>query len=455
MVWFRTKFQSCNRLGPSLVVAALLIPSICIGAQSGVSVSGGPETTPTQVWGHERLGWDQEANSAVELANYVFTALIDGRFPEALEDVRCASTLSVAGYECSSRLPRMAPGIHTIELSSRIAADQSSSPLSQPLSVNLLSTAAEATATSARARVVVDGVSIEELRPERDLSGAVTLAALPGGRVLIGERGGRISMIDGGRSSEAAHLRGVIRGERLELLSLAVDPSFSETRAVIAAYASDNGLIVARFSEANGVLVNHAVLRGGLPAPPGRAAAAVAIGPDRKIYLAIGADSEDGTPVRDAFAARIIRMNLDGSTPNDDLPAPVFAPGMPRPSSISWSRDGQMMWVVGMTQDRLEARAVNFALQNDPGTTAQSYAVPATPLADGRAGVAGRAGELVVVAENSRSLLRLVSDSDGTINTIEWLLRNQFNGIRAIAYSPDGELWVCSDRGLFLVTFQR
>ncbi len=443
------RFDHCR----SSWLAIIVMAGVVLFDVERVHAAEQSQSRPVAVWGHERLAWDQRAASSLDLGRMIFTAVIDNRFEEPLEGVVCSSTQSAAGYECSSRLPRMAPGTHSIELTARAEAetDRPASPLSLPLYVTLQSTAAIETPRSAG--IAVDGVEIQRVHVELPLSGVVAIAPLPDGRVFVGDRDGRIILTGGGRPTEAARLRNEARTERFELLALTLDPEFDSTRALYAIYVADAGTTLARLREANGVLVSHVVIRSGLPVSADRTFAAMGIGPDRKIYVALPGETE-GAARPDGFAGKILRMNLDGSTPDDRLPAPVFAEGIPRPVNLSWSADNRLMWLIGIEAGGLEIRALSFGSPS-PGATVQRYSVPAPSPADGRAHAAAANGEIVVAAKTG-SLLHIASDTDGSIRTIEWLLRNHPADVQAIGFRPAAhDVFVSSPLGVFRLVFTR
>jgi hypothetical protein len=74
-----------------------------------------PPPIAERITGAERLGWEQQAVDAVELAKLRFAIYVDGaRFD--LTDASCAKNPSAAGFSCRARLPPMAAGAHTLQL---------------------------------------------------------------------------------------------------------------------------------------------------------------------------------------------------------------------------------------------------------------------------------------------------------------------------------------------------
>jgi hypothetical protein len=68
--------------------------------------------------GTERIGWEQPAADAKELAKVGYVIYVDGT-RTALTEVSCATSptsTSPTAFACSARLPAIAPGDHTLEL---------------------------------------------------------------------------------------------------------------------------------------------------------------------------------------------------------------------------------------------------------------------------------------------------------------------------------------------------
>ena len=95
-------------------------------ACGGKSQPAPPATSPAPgqtVTANNRLGWDQAAADAVELAAIRYAVYVDGVRSE-LTDVSCATTTASNGkYECSARLPSMMPGPHLLELTAFVVVD--------------------------------------------------------------------------------------------------------------------------------------------------------------------------------------------------------------------------------------------------------------------------------------------------------------------------------------------
>ena len=119
-----------------IIVCGLAIISCGSSAPSPPSVDGptGVET----INGSERIGWDQSAADAVELATFGYAIYVDGARTDAT-NVMCGSSPAAPGFPCSAKLPAMMPGNHTLELTAFVNSGALlESPRSSPVRVNVV-----------------------------------------------------------------------------------------------------------------------------------------------------------------------------------------------------------------------------------------------------------------------------------------------------------------------------
>jgi hypothetical protein len=93
---------------------ALLVLCACGGTAPQPPIVTPPAGTET-INGSERIGWDQRAGDAAELAAIRYAIYVDGNRSE-LSGVTCAAAATATGYACSGRLPAMSAGTHTLEI---------------------------------------------------------------------------------------------------------------------------------------------------------------------------------------------------------------------------------------------------------------------------------------------------------------------------------------------------
>ena len=83
-------------------------------ATCGGSPSPPPSGAET-ITGTERFGWDQPAADAGELASFRYAFYVDDARLEAA-DVSCAPGPSSGRFACTSDLPTMSSGVHTLQV---------------------------------------------------------------------------------------------------------------------------------------------------------------------------------------------------------------------------------------------------------------------------------------------------------------------------------------------------
>jgi len=183
-------------------VSRLPIVVCCLAAIAcGKSSPAPPVVTPPAgtetITGTERIGWDQRAADAAELATIGYVLYVDGtRTP--LTAVTCSSEISASGFACNTRLPALSSGAHTLQLASFVT---DGAVLESERSAALRVTVTPQTSAALRPRAtpaspssqVWDGTSVEtldhvSLRVERvaeGLDAPTDLAFAPDGRMLV------------------------------------------------------------------------------------------------------------------------------------------------------------------------------------------------------------------------------------------------------------------------------
>ncbi len=173
------------------------------------------------------------------------------------------------------------------------------------------------------------------------------VAFLPGGRLLVTEKGGAVKIASGGTAREVGRFPVDARSEK-GLLGVAVDPAFEAT-ARLFFYVSfadaaggtdeDRNRVVSVRLGADGRIdsASQRVIVRGLKGPANHDGGALAIGPDGMLYVGVGdSGCNSGRPPEppveptNHFAScltngngKILRVALDGSVPHDDPLAAV------------------------------------------------------------------------------------------------------------------------------------
>src|SRR5580765_3941777 len=243
------------------------LPLVSCGAPSGTE----------KITGTERIGWDQQSGSSEELTTFRYLIYVDVNPTEA-QDVSCTATPGPAGYACSSRLPPMSAGQHSLSISSYITTDGNrlESPRSSSLLVVLIAQTTSSAASGSLTVTTTDGVRLAGAVVADGLSDPTDLAPAPDGRLFIAERNGRIRVFhDGGlQVGRGITLPETTTKDGQGLLALAVDPDYERNHFLYAVYTTVTGFRLARVRAVGDTLGDHAVLLDRIPSNQSQPAAA-------------------------------------------------------------------------------------------------------------------------------------------------------------------------------------
>ncbi len=448
------------RPAAAVLVAAFAVALSACEKKPPPTPTPGPDGVET-IRGTERLGWDQRAGDAAELATFRYAIYVDGARSE-LADASCGSSAGANGFACSGRLPSLTPGQHTLELAAFIVdgGNTLESSRSAPLRVTVTSVLAGARAGSLRAGnagTTSDGVPLRLDVVLQDLDEPSDIAFAPDGRLFVAERDAVVRVVDLRRGTQSASTieRGADGDRPVEILALALDRDFERTGHVFAALAervpadggpTRDGFAIVRYREVNGRLGERMVLLNGVPARADRAAAALGIGPDGRLYVALDDGGDARSPDDGAsLNGKLLRLNRDGTTP-DDQPAgtAVAFKGYRSPRALDWG-PGDVLWIADgapRTPERLRAGAgVSYALA--PNTD------PSDALFYRGEMFASFRGNLLVAAEGGSHLLRVRLDPRSPTRVIasERLLEG-VGPIRAVAAGPDGAIYIATQSSI-------
>jgi glucose/arabinose dehydrogenase len=445
------------------VVTALAAIPACGGSTTPPSTSD-PAGGGERISGRERLGWTQSAGDAEELASFRYAAYVDNTRVELA--ATCGG--SRGAFSCTSPMPPMNAGAHTIELVSFVVDNGAviESGRSAALHVTVTGATADApppmaNATSTRLLTTTDGAELRlSVLPEQ-VNAPTAFASAPDGRVFVSEREGRIRILRGEAldPEPAVVIDDVLVTDTSEggLLALALDAQFERTHLLYAVYTvlareGSRQFRLVRFREVGDRLGERVVLLDGIPAGP-RPSAALGTGPDGRLYVAFDASPRTGrTAALASYSGKVLRLNTDGTTPEDQRTGPVFATDFQSPRGLDWHPSTGALWVADVKRrDLEELRVVDSTSSAPPRRIPLPGGTGAAALAFYRGTLLPTFdGDLFVAAEEGRHLLRLRLDprDPATIVSSERLLQDLDSPIRAVSVTADGTLYVATDQAV-------
>lgn len=461
---------------PRLRLATLFGCAAALVLSQGCGRSDRPSDSAGVVTGSARIGWDQPAADAEELATLRFVMYVDGTRNE-LTGATCAPPATDAGFPCSSPLPAMTPGQHTIQLASYVQAGTIiESGKSEPLVIivagssltsgvtvaaPVLSVPASPSAPAGAGRgelVLAAGVRLGiDLVASVERPTALAIAA--DGTVFIGDGLGAIHVVrDGTRvgtgwSSEDASLEGTA------VLDLLVDPQFAQTHIVYALEVTSGAspsFQLARYRELNGRLGERAVLLDRVPASTPSPAGALTMAGDGRLLVALddGGVPQAGQRPGD-YNGKVLRLDPDGRTPSDQPgSSPVYASDLSSPRSVAWDAGTSSVWIADTGTQRAERRQ-----QRGRRTVATAHSLP---LAAGPAAIAVyrsslipslRGSLLAAPAEETGFLLRSgVGDVRENLDaSTERLMLPGSPRVLLLKVSPDGSIYVGTEHEILRI----
>jgi glucose/arabinose dehydrogenase len=449
------------------VVVALLV-SGCGGESaapaapsSGGSGSSSSSSGPISVTGTEKIGWDQAADSAAQLAGYQYLGYVDGS-PQVLANGSCGSTATNGAFPCTASLPKMSAGMHSLQLAAQeTGGAQRISALSAALQLNVTTTTSKASTVVVtqvpRGVTTYDGLPLLVETLATGLSSPSAIVAAPDGRIFIAGRDGRILVWQNGKilSAPALQLNDVAQTSDVGLIGMSLDPGFSSNGLVFVAYAARdqrNGFVhrVLRLRDANSVfgqaleiLEEQAVFA---PLHPPR----IRVAADHTVYITLPADDQSTAQNYGSYLGKMLRINEDGTTPQSNQPAsPVIATGQAVVGGFDWQPATGRLWLTGLDWQGRDF-LLDFLLGPSAASTFESPVDPSGAAFYAQKRITGFANDLFIAALNGRHLRRVhFNRSDPRkIEVTEHLFDGQFGRLSDVAIGSDGALYLStSNRG--------
>ena len=447
-------------------LAALMALTACDDPQTPTT----PPSTDERITGNERIGWDQPAANASELASFRYAIYVDGARSE-LSNVSCATTAGPSGFACSASLPSMFPGTHTLEIAAFVV-DGAVLESGKSASLRVERTSAATTAAAAAWQTNVAVATVDQLRLRLELvtnglTNPTDLAFAGDGRIFVAERAGQVRVVRNAQlQAEPALTLDEVATPAGEggLLGLALDPQFRKTGFLYVIYTAESpreGPVfrVVRFREAGGSFAQEVVLLEGIPASSSSPTASLRFGPDGKLYAAFddGGDAQRSGDLS-SFNGKILRLNPDGTTPADQAAAtPVYLSNLRSPRGFDWRPSEGTLWIADAAADTSEQLHVfaGAARSSDGRSAALRYALPRPTGASALTFYRGELlsafrDDLLIAADEGRHILRLRFDAvrRERIASSERLLQDRVGPVRVVGIGPNGEIYFCTPDAL-------
>ena len=172
-----------------------------------------------------------------------------------------------------------------------------------------------------------------------------------GDTFYLTERPGHIVKIENGKMErqEVELQKELPTAAEAGLLGFVLSPDFSESNMAYAYYTYEddagqfNRVVTLRLE--NNVWREEELLLDQIPSGAYHHGGRLKIGPDEKLYATTGdATVRDSAQDIDSLGGKILRMNLDGTIPNDnpDADSYVYSYGHRNPQGLVWSPDGEL-----------------------------------------------------------------------------------------------------------------
>lgn len=361
----------------ALAVAVLMVLTSCGGSSPPDRPS--PDTPPavpgaTTVYGTERLNWLQPG----DLSGLVFRAYVDGN-PIALDTATCNGLTLDA--ECSSPLPPLSDGVHTIAVAA--LSDSGASEISEAITVQKVAARSVVSAASLPdARVAPGEPHVEATVTAyggqafaidviaRGLTGPVQLASTPDGRLLVADGDARVRLVRPGEPESPDHAldaRALLQPAPTGGLGVAVHPDFARNHFVYVSFLARDPpdrtvLRIVRLREVGDTLgeplslfdaplvgtgrtSRHADDGPGIavPADVTRESPRLAFGPDGLLYALLPPGIEfHNEPAASSPHPSMLRIADDGRLPDVGPLTGIVA----HPLGLAWHPSTAALWLI-------------------------------------------------------------------------------------------------------------
>ena len=186
---------------------------------------------------------------------------------------------------------------------------------------------------------------------------------LPDNNLIFTERGGKVKIFN----PKTKQIQTILSLDIPEigesgLLGLTMDPDFKKNNYIYLYYTTENQNQVSRFTlinynqnnqtpntqnQNNITLINEVIIIDKIPNAKYHDGGRIKFGPDGKLYITTGdATSESSAQDINSKAGKILRINKDGSIPNDNpfQDNPTYSYGHRNPQGLTWDKKTNQLY---------------------------------------------------------------------------------------------------------------
>ena len=274
---------------------------------------------------------------------------------------------------------------------------------------------------------------------------------LPDSRMIFTERLGRVSILDKNKLTVIKNIK-VSEVDESGLLGIAVDPEFTQNKFIYLYYTHENGGRVSRFI-LNETLEDEFILLDNIPNAQFHNGGRIKFGPDNNLYITTGdATIPSSAQVLDSLAGKILRINKNGSIPEDNpFGNYIYSYGHRNPQGIAWHPLTKELY--SSEHGPTKNDEINIIMVGEnygwPDTEcdeiSSKYKNPIRCYSEftlAPSGIAFYKNDLYIAGLRGKQLRRIVFDKTGTI-TLEEELFNNLGRIREVV-EHNGYLYIAT-----------
>ncbi|MFR3072767.1 MAG: PQQ-dependent sugar dehydrogenase [Paeniclostridium sp.] len=290
------------------------------------------------------------------------------------------------------------------------------------------------------------------------------------GNIYFTERSGSVRVIKDGKLNPKPLIKFtspfITQGEG-GLMGISLDPNFSQNNYIYVMYSyTENNKIynqVVRLIEENNSAYIDKVLIDKIPGGRIHNGGRIKIGPDKKLYITTG-DAGNPELAQDikSKAGKILRIELDGSIPNDNpfANSPVYSLGHRNPQGLAWNLENVLYSSEHGQSAHDEINIIypgkNYGwpiVQGDENFSEITVQKPLIHSGENTWAPSGIAfvnqgpweGKLLVTNLRGQQILAITLNEEGTlVKNLELLFKNKYGRLREIIQGKDGSIYIAT-----------